>query len=294
MLNGSRRELTLVALLASLALAGCGSTAGKISLESAGMTPPPVEATETIAAADAGPASTPVADDEPSLEPAAAPAPPRDGLGARNDDLATEILEDYDPWERFNQKMFAFNHGLDRHVVKPAAKAYDVVMPEPWQEMIGRAFDNLRWPVRFVNNLLQRKWEGAGRELARFLINSVAGVGGVFDPAKDYWGIQPSAADFGQTLGKWGAGAGPYLVLPFLAPMTIRDGIGMGVDSATNPLGYFVTPFIWDGLGLKVGDTVNDRAQNIELYQGLEETVVDLYSAVRNAYLRRREQRVRD
>ena len=202
--------------------------------------------------------------------------------------------EDYDPWERFNQRTFAFNRGFDRYVLKPAAKAYDVVMPEPWQAMISRAFENLRWPVRFVNNLLQQKWGGAGRELARFLINTTAGVAGFWDPARDYWHIEPSPADFGQTLGKWGAKPGPYLVLPLLPPMTVRDGVGLGVDGATSPMTYFVAPFIWDGFGLKAGDTVNDRAINIDLYQGFEESVVDMYSAVRNAYLRKREQRIKE
>jgi phospholipid-binding lipoprotein MlaA len=166
-------------------------------------------------------------------------------------------------------------------------------MPEPWQKLIDRGMNNLRFPARFVNNLLQRKWGGAGREVARFLINSTAGIGGLFDPAGEYWGIEPSNADFGQTLGKWGLGPGPYLVLPLLPPLTLRDGLGLGVDTATNPLAYY-TPFVWDGLGLKAGDTVNDRAINIDRFQGFEESVLDMYSAVRDAYLRRREQRIRE
>src|SRR5207244_11041401 len=90
-----------------------------------------------------------------------------------------------------------------------------------------------------------------------------------------------------------GSGPGPYLILPFFEPMTVRDGIGKGVDGAMNPLSY-VLPFFWAGIGMKAGDTVNDRALNLELFQGFEESVIDMYSAVRNAYLRRREQLIKE
>jgi phospholipid-binding lipoprotein MlaA len=159
--------------------------------------------------------------------------------------------------------------------------------------MISNGFDNIRVVPRFVNNVLQGKFEGAGREAARFLINSTAGVGGLFDPAKDYWGIRPSSEDFGQTLGKWGAGPGPYLVLPVLAPTTVRDGVGMGVDLVIDPIGYFI-PFIPTRLAMKIGDTINDRALNYDLFQGVEETTIDLYSSVRHFYLKRREQQIKD
>ncbi|OLE64896.1 MAG: hypothetical protein AUG03_07350 [Acidobacteria bacterium 13_1_20CM_2_68_14] len=312
MLNLRLRDLRLLTLVGSLTLAGCGSVAAWLGIDTADSVRPPSaataappataalpaeaappttitavtpEATETTGAADGGPASAAVSSAQPPANSPAALARAEPEVSSDH----SEIAEDYDPWEGFNQKMFAFNRGLDKHVIKPVAKAYDVVMPEPFQQMIGRAFENLRWPARFVNNLLQKKWGGAGREVARFLINSIAGIGGLWDPAKDYWGIEPSNADFGQTLGKWGVGSGPYLVLPLLPPLTIRDGIGMGVDTATSPLGYY-TPWA----GPKAGDTVNDRSLNIDLYQGFEESVVDMYSAVRNAYLRKREQKLRE
>jgi phospholipid-binding lipoprotein MlaA len=201
--------------------------------------------------------------------------------------------EEYDPWESFNEKMFAFNRNLDRFVLKPAARVYRVVMPEPFQLLVENGFDNLRFVPRAVNSLLQAKWGGAGREVARFLINSTAGIGGIFDPAKNYWGIEKSREDFGQTLGVYGAGAGPYLILPLLPPLTVRDGIGMAVDGALDPLSY-VLPFFWDRLGMRAGDTLNDRAINYELFQGFEESVIDMYSAVRHGYLRRREQLIKE
>ncbi len=153
--------------------------------------------------------------------------------------------------------------------------------------MVGRAFANINFVPRMVNSLLQGKWEGAGRELARFLINSVAGIGGLWDIAKQELNIEPSKADFGQTLGKWGTPPGPYLILPFMAPLTFRDGIGYAVDGAMDPLSY-VLPFIWERLVMKIIDTVNDRSLNLDLFQGFEETTVDFYSAVRNGYLQRR------
>jgi phospholipid-binding lipoprotein MlaA len=204
-----------------------------------------------------------------------------------------EIDDIYDPWEPFNERMFDFNVKLDRYVLKPVARVYRVVMPEPFQIMISNGFDNIRWVPRFVNSMLQGKFGGAGREVARFVINSTAGVGGLFDPAKDYWGIRPSNEDFGQTLGTWGAGPGPYLVLPVLAPTTVRDGVGMGVDLAIDPIGYFI-PFLPTRLAMKIGDTVNDRALNYDLFQGVEETTIDLYSSVRHFYLKRREQQIKD
>jgi len=182
---------------------------------------------------------------------------------------------------------------VDKYVLKPTAYAYNLIMPEPWQVMIANSFDNIKFVPRFINNLLQAKWGGAGRELGRFLINSTAGVGGLFDPAKDYWGIQKSSEDFGQTLGVWGSGPGPYLVLPFTEPLTVRDGIGKLVDSFLDPLSYFI-PFIWDRLGMRLGEVVNDRALNYDLFQGFEESVIDMYSAVRHGYLQRRERLIKE
>ena len=201
--------------------------------------------------------------------------------------------EEYDPWEPFNEKMFSFNRNLDRFVLKPAARAYMVVMPEPWQVLISNGFDNINFVPRFINSLLQGKWGGAGRELGRFLINSTAGIGGLFDPARDFWGIAKSREDFGQTLGTWGSGPGPYLILPFMEPLTVRDGIGKAVDGLMDPLSYLL-PLIWTRAGMKAGETLNDRALNYDLFQGFEESVIDMYSAVRHGYLQRRQQLIKE
>jgi phospholipid-binding lipoprotein MlaA len=314
--RGAAAALTVA--VAAILSTGCGSLLSSVKadaqLADAASSPAPsavpVESTPALAesAESAEPSATlvtaPVVSTEPALPPvgeagataAAEPVRLAQTQRAPEEKIETDAPpdgdEDYDPWEGFNETMFEFNRRLDRYVLKPVARAYSVVMPEPFQVLISNGFDNIAFVPRTINSLLQGKWGGAGRELSRFLINSTAGIGGLFDAAK-YWGIEKSREDFGQTLGVWGMSPGPYLILPFLEPLTVRDGIGKGVDSFMNPLSYFI-PFLWAGVGMRVGEIVNDRALNLELFQGFEESVVDLYSAVRHGYLRRREQLIKE
>ena len=202
-------------------------------------------------------------------------------------------VEEYDPWEKFNEKMFTFNYNMDKYVLKPVAKGYNFIMPDMFQTMIDNAFTNLRMPSRFVNKVLQLKLLDATKEMGRFIINSTLGIGGLFDVARQEMGLERQRADFGQTLGIWGVGPGPYLVLPFLPPLTVRDGIGYGADGAMNPLYYYI-PFFPDAFAMRVGDTVNDRSLNLDLFQGIEESTVDLYSSVRNGYLQRRARMIKE
>jgi len=298
-------------------VSGCGTLSGAARVESpfsANPAAPAVRETREAVvipvseAASAPPArlestraQSPVAESPPTVEPADSLTVAEDrfddtvallaqSAAAKDDDA---IDEEYDPWETFNEKTFEFNRRLDRYALKPVAEAYDKVMPDRLQNMISNGFDNIRFVPRLVNSLLQAKWNGAGREFGRFLINSTVGIGGLFDMAKQEFGIDKSREDFGQTLGVWGAGAGPYLVLPLLPPLTVRDAIGFVVDGAMNPLNY-VLPLLWTRLGMQAGDAVNDRSLNLELYQGFEETVIDMYSAVRHGYLRRREQMIKE
>jgi phospholipid-binding lipoprotein MlaA len=203
-------------------------------------------------------------------------------------DVVDDVAEDYDPWAPFNERMFTFNHDvLDRFLVRPAATGWDKVMPDPAQRGIGRAFDNLEMPRRLVNNLLQLRPRAAGGELARFLLNTTVGVVGFVDVAKLAFHLEKSDADMGQTFGVYGIGPGPYLVLPFLPPLTVRDGIGRGIDGALDPFGYFI-PFI-AGTAMNVVSTINERSLNLQLFANVEESILDLYSAVRNGYLQRRQ-----
>lgn len=194
---------------------------------------------------------------------------------------------DEDPWEGFNEKMFNFNREvLDRFLLKPIATGWDFVFPDLVQRGIRNMFDNL-WVVRrVVNNTLQLKLAGAGTELARFTINSTIGLAGFFDIAKDGFGIEQKDEDTGQTFGTWGMGPGPYLVLPFLPPLTVRDGVGYAFDGAMFPASYFL-PW-WSTLVGTFTETVNERSLNLDRFERVTESTVDLYGAVRNAYLQRR------
>jgi phospholipid-binding lipoprotein MlaA len=218
-------------------------------------------------------------------------------------------VEEYDPWEPFNERMFTFNLKLDRYVLKPVAKVWDKVVPDEIQRMLANGFDNLEAIRRMVNSLLQMKWDGAVRELSRFMLNTTMGIGGLFDMSKAA-GIEKSREDFGQTLGFYGAPPGPYLVLPFYAPSTVRDFIGRTVDGFLNPLRYilpggsfffdaFTDPAgyvndTWIAIVVDAGEMVNERSLNLELFQGFEETVIDMYSAVRHAYLERRRNLIKE
>ena len=216
--------------------------------------------------------------------------PPRVVLAATTESVggppAGEDFEN-DPWEGFNEKMFWFNREvLDRYVLKPVATAWDFVLPDQAQRGIHNVLDNLAVVRRVVNNALQLKFTGAATEVARFGINSTIGVAGIFDVAKDGFGIEQKDEDTGQTFGVWGMGPGPYLVLPFLPPLTVRDGIGYIFDGAMTPYVYFI-PWYATFAGTAT-NTVNERSLNLDRYERVAEATVDLYSAVRNAYLQRR------
>jgi phospholipid-binding lipoprotein MlaA len=197
-----------------------------------------------------------------------------------------------DPWEGFNEAMFNFNREiLDRYILKPVATAWDFVIPDPVQKGVHNFFDNLAVVRRVMNNALQLKFQGAGTEVARFAINSTVGVAGLFDVAKDGFGIEQSDEDTGQTFGVWGAPPGPYLVLPFLPPLTVRDGIGHLIDAAMTPYTYFIPWYA--SIGGNATNIVNERSLNLDRFERVAETTIDLYSAVRNAYLQRRAAAIR-
>ena len=223
-------------------------------------------------------------DDQQPAQPSAAYS--MEMAAAAGDDF------DQDPWEGFNEKMFTFNREvLDRYLLKPAATAWDFLLPDLVQKSVQNFFDNLAVVRRVVNNALQGKATGAATELARFSINSTIGVGGLFDMAKVSFGIEQSDEDAGQTLGVWGAGPGPYLVLPFLPPLTVRDGIGYAFDAAMTPYIYFAPWYAT--IGGSGTNIINERSLNLDRFERVAETTVDLYSAVRNAYLQRRAAAIR-
>jgi len=251
----------------------------------------------------------PVADQAPAAlsRPETPPDEPLDPF-ARADEGAGE---EYDPWEPMNTKIFEFNRQVDRFVLKPVAKGYDFVMPDLVQVGISNIFSNLRFAPRFLNNVFQGKLKGAGIEVGRFLINSTVGVAGFFDLAKKV-DLVTSEEDLGQTLGFYGVKPGPYLVLPMFPPFTVRDFVGYVGDVFLNPINWLVVPIIEVNnvpsviahknrmtssliqTGSRVGEIVNERSRNLEKYQGVEEATLDLYTAVRNAYLQTRVRAIRE
>ena len=198
-----------------------------------------------------------------------------------------------DPWEGFNSTVFDFNLSLDRNFIRPVARGYHDIMPDVAEEALGNAFSSIRIVPRLTNNLLQGKASEAGVVVSRFLINSTIGLAGFFDVAETQFGLTaPAEEDAGQTLAKLGMGSGPYLVLPFLPPTTVRDGVGTLADFALDPLNY-VLPFVAQA-SKQSGETVNERAQNLATFEGIEESTLDLYAAVRDAYGQTRAQAIQN
>ena len=292
----------IVFAIGSCILGGCGTLSSNLVNESPSAVSLPSELSEastggSMVAADESPATalSVVISYEPITEANAPPwtvalsAPSRGADDAVSED---SDMEEYDPWEKFNEKTFAFNYNMDKYVLKPTAKGYNAIMPDMFQTMIDNAFTNLRMPIRFVNKVLQWRLLDATKEMGRFLINSTLGIGGLFDVARQEMGLEHQDADFGQTLGIWGIGPGPYLVLPLFPPSTVRDSVGYAVDGSLNILNYYI-PFFPEQFGMSALDRVNDRSRNLDLFQGIEEATVDLYTSVRNAYLQRRQRLIK-
>ena len=193
-----------------------------------------------------------------------------------------------DPWEGFNRSMFAFNDTLDTYALKPLAQGYRTVTPDFVETGIGNFFNNVGEVRNLTNNLLQGKLHAAGVDTARLLFNSTFGLLGFFDVASKM-GLQRNDEDFGQTLGAWGLGSGPYLVLPFLGPSTVRDGFARIPDSYNGM--YMHIDDVRTRNQLLGLDVLNARASFLDaerLIQG------DRYTFLRNVYLQNREFKVRD
>lgn len=196
-----------------------------------------------------------------------------------------------DPWESWNRKVFAFNEDLDKYVLKPVATGYSKVVPQPVRRGVDNFFANAADAWSAVNNILQGKGQAAFEDVVRVTTNSFFGIGGIFDVASEI-GIERHKEDFGQTLGRWGFGAGAYIVWPLLGPSTVRDSIAMPLDRAASP-----ALLINDGqaqVGLTVLQIVNTRANLLGASQVLDDIALDKYTFLRDAYLQRRRSLVYD
>lgn len=196
-----------------------------------------------------------------------------------------------DPWEGFNRSMYSFNTKLDNAVLKPAAKGYRAVTPDPVETGVTNFFANLEEIQVLVNNLLQFKPLAALSDTGRLAVNSTIGIAGLFDVATPL-GLDKHEEDLGQTLGRWGMGAGPYLVLPFFGPSSPRDAFGLAGDYALDPIRRVDENSTRNGL--YVLETVDTRAQLLAVDDIIEEAAFDPYIYVRDAWLQRRRSLVYD
>ncbi|WP_321898938.1 MlaA family lipoprotein [Paraburkholderia heleia] len=190
-----------------------------------------------------------------------------------------------DPWEGFNRTVYTFNDKVDTYALKPVAQGYVKVTPQPVRDSVTNFFANIGDVYNAANNFLQLKITDGVEDIMRIVINTVFGVGGLFDVAT-LAKLPKHNQDFGLTLGHYGVPPGPYLVLPLFGPSTVRDGVGLVPNYFINPLTY-VDPaaLSWGLYGLNV---VSTRANLLGASDLLEGAAIDKYSFIRNAYLQRR------
>jgi phospholipid-binding lipoprotein MlaA len=199
-----------------------------------------------------------------------------------------------DPMEPMNRFFFDFNQRLDHHAALPAASFYASSVPSGVRGNVHNVLTNLGGPVNVANDILEAEFSNAGEAGARFLVNTTIGVAGIFDVATD-WGLPEHSRDFGETLGGYGVGQGPYLVLPFRGPSSVRDFAGGYVDGYFSPL-HFVhySGSTYVGLVKSSLGSVDNRSSNIVTYRDIERASVDYYATMRAYYRQRRERQVED
>jgi phospholipid-binding lipoprotein MlaA len=209
-------------------------------------------------------------------------------------------------FEGFSRAMFKLNHGLDKVIFKPVAKGYRA-LPVPVRKATSNASGNLRSLLTFSNNILQADFRKAGNTAGRFAINTTVGIFGIFDPASKLGFEDQGKEDFGQTLGVWGSKSGCYFVLPVLGPTTTRDAIGLVGNTILDPV-YQITHNTEISNGV-VGNSnysehnyyyyrgtgaVDFRAKNIESFESLEKTAIDLYASLKSLYLQDRNKKIKN
>lgn len=193
-----------------------------------------------------------------------------------------------DPWETTNTRIYAFNKFLDTWLLRPVAVAYNNVLPDVVRQGVGNFFSNIDDVNVLANDILQLKLREAATDSGRLVINTTVGIGGIIDVASSV-GLSKNEEDFGQTFGRWGVGSGPYVVLPFFGPSTVRDSVGLVMDTLFNPIQYHNDDSVRSTL-LFVGQ-LDDRA-SVFAMEGLISG--DEYLFVREAYLQQREYLVND
>lgn len=201
-----------------------------------------------------------------------------------------------DPLEPVNRVVFDINEGLDTVLFAPLAKGYKAVVPEKGQSAIRNFLQNLASPIDLTNQLLQGDFEGAADVTGRFLLNTTFGLGGIFDIAESEAGIEHEGEDFGQTLAVWGVKDGPYVVLPVLGPSNLRDTTGLAVDTAGDPLNWYVnrTNRDWKAYTRAGLTGIDTKARLLDPMKELKQSSLDYYAAVRSIYKQFRDAQIKD
>lgn len=219
---------------------------------------------------------------------------PEPGLQLAGGPTAAPAKAPRDPWQRFNRRSYAVGGFIDRMLVRPVARTYRRITPAPLRRGLGNVISNLREPVTALNGVLQVRPKVAAKATGRFVVNSTVGVLGLFDVA-GRGGLERQPADFGQTLGRYGVGAGPYLYLPLVGPTTLRDGAGGVVNTLTDPVslatGGPATDF---AVGRTVLRGLDTRVAADGTITAVEEESTDPYATIRSSYLQYRDAMVRE
>ncbi len=206
--------------------------------------------------------------------------------------------QEIDPLSGYNRAMTSFNDFFYTNILNPTAKAYKVVIPKPARKGIDNVFDNLAYPIRLLNNLLQFKFKYSLIETQRFLINSTIGLAGLIDVANSKFHIKQHQEDFGQTLGFYGVGSGFYIVWPLLGPSNLRDSIGLVTDGLINPMtymenrGYNLLDSNIETISAKTEQIINYSSLHVGEYEKLKKDAIDLYPFLKNIYEQRRKKQI--
>jgi phospholipid-binding lipoprotein MlaA len=198
-----------------------------------------------------------------------------------------EVVLIPDPFIEMNKGLYHFNDKLYFWLLKPVARGYGFIIPEELRRAIVNVFYNIRFPVRFINCLLQGKVRKSGAEFGQFFINTTVGFLGLANVAANYPELQPSKEDLGQTFAVWGFDSGAFLMLPFFGPSSLRDGLGRLGDTFLDPI-WWAPVDTWTSVAIRAGETVNETSLRIGEYEALKEAAIDPYVMLRNAFVQNR------
>ena len=205
-----------------------------------------------------------------------------------NDDEPIETM--IDPLSSYNEVMTGFNDYFYINALEPVVNGYAHIFSHEVRSSLHNFFNNLYSPISIVNNLLQFKVVDATEEVARFVLNSTIGIGGLFDPAKTNFNLEAHAEDFGQTLGVWGVGSGFHIVLPFFGPSNLRDSLGIFADYYINPLnrieprGHNMISTELESFAIGAAKSLSTASQHKGEYAAMKKDALDLYPFLRDVY----------